>query len=191
MKDDAQFPQRIAADFPFPINAAYADLFNDVLDYALDNILVTGSDKRKERYTYWETLALLRGVMSSPVAGATMLRKKANKKQIISDEDEFGKEHEQSEKELVDAQAYADDNLPVVESASGSESALLQSFADRLDNLSGIERDNKAKEAIAAVRDWLKEGRSPVVFCRYIQTARYFGGLCKSRCCNVRPSPPA
>jgi superfamily II DNA or RNA helicase len=180
MKDDAQFPIRMAADFPFPVNATYAALFNDVLDYTLENILVSGSDKRKERYSYWETLALLRGIMSSPDAGATMLRKKANKKQILVDEDEFGKENDQGEKELVDAQAYADDNLPVIETRNGSETQLLISFAERLEKLSGIENDNKAKEAIAVIRDWLKEGRSPVVFCRYIQTARYFGNLCKN-----------
>ena len=184
MKNDAQFPKRESLDLPFMIDANYGDVFNDVLDYTLDNILVTQGDKRKERYSYWETLALLRGVMSSPLAGAAMLRKKAEKKQIIQEEDEFGKANDSQEKELLDLEASIDDNLPLILNTDstkniGNESKLLIDLADRLSFLSGIEKDPKSKEAIAILKDWLKDDRNPVVFCRYIQTAHYIGKICK------------
>jgi superfamily II DNA or RNA helicase len=184
MKDDAQFPTRESLDYPFLIDAKYGDLFNDVLDYSLDNILITQGDKRKERYSYWETLALLRGVMSSPLAGATMLRKKAEKKQILGEEDEFGKASDVQEKELLDLESTIDDNLPLIlelddTKRNGNESKLLIDFADRLESLSGIEKDPKVREAIAVLKDWLKNDRNPVVFCRYIQTAHYIGKICK------------
>lgn len=178
MKNDAQFPARILMDFPVQVNKTYGDLFNDVLDYALENILVKKGDARKERYTYWETLALLRGIMSSPAAGVAMLRKKADRMSILNEEDDI-KDSNHQEKDLLDAETIADDSLPVITDLNESESSLLNKFAERLELLSGIKSDSKAKEAIAVIKNWLSEERSPVVFCRYIQTSHYLDRLCK------------
>lgn len=178
MKNDAQFPARILMDFPVQVDKTYGDLFNDVLDYALENILVKKGDARKERYTYWETLALLRGIMSSPAAGVAMLRKKADRMSILNEEDDI-KDSNHQEKDLLDAETIADDSLPVITDLAESETSLLNKFAERLEALSGIKSDSKAKEAIAVIKNWLSEERSPVIFCRYIQTAHYLGRLCK------------
>jgi superfamily II DNA or RNA helicase len=180
MKDDAQFPERLSVDIPVHISGEYAEVFNEVLDYSLSNILVTKGDKRKERYTYWETLALLRGIMSSPAAGAAMLRKKAEKHRISGEEDVF--EELPYEAELADARPLADDNLPLIESPEEievSQQQLLTGFAERLEAMKNIENDTKAREAVATLKGWLKEQRNPVVFCRFIQTANYLGALCK------------
>jgi len=180
MKNDAQFPKRIPEDFPVQVSKEYGDLFNEILDYALDNILNTKGDKRKERYTYWETLALLRGVMSSPSAGAAMLKNKAEKKSLVENDPELGTDTSLQESELLDAFAIAEDNLPVAEeSHNETEVGLLKKFASRLEGLGGVESDSKVRETIAIVKNWLKEERNPVVFCRYIQTAHYVGKLCK------------
>jgi superfamily II DNA or RNA helicase len=184
LKDEPQFPERISHDIPFPISKPYGDLLNKVLDYTTNNILVYKGDKRKERYSYWEALALLRGLMSSPLAGATMLRKKAEKKKITDEEDDYPSSTELSGQTILDAESEGDDNLPLgvmqaPEHKGKSETQSLISFAAELEALSGIEKDNKAKEALATIKDWLKDDFSPVVFCRYIPTAHYFGKICK------------
>lgn len=185
MKDDVQFPARQTFDFPYPVDKEYAELFNEVLEYALSNILVVKDDKRKERYTYWETLALLRGVMSSPLAGSIMLKNKAEKKQLPGDEDDFGSSEVPSDPELLDEEETPDDGLPTAllqlsSKDKSSESRLLKNFAERFEKFVGIKHDSKAREALAVLKDWIKQGRNPVVFCRFIQTANYLHELCKS-----------
>jgi len=185
MKNDVQFPVRQTYDFPYPVDKEYAELFNEVLEYALNNILVVKGDKRKERYTYWETLALLRGVMSSPMAGSLMLKNKAEKKQLPGDEDEFGSSEIPSDPELMDEEETPDDSLPTsllqhTTTEKSSESRLLKNFAARFQKFSGIKHDSKAREAVAVLKDWIKQGRNPVVFCRFIQTAKYLHELCAS-----------
>jgi superfamily II DNA or RNA helicase len=177
MKDETQFPSRISFDFPVQLSKQYGDLFNEVLDYAMDNILHSGGDARKERYTYWETIALLRGIMSSPPAGASMLRKKAEKLSILTDEEDYTVQHR--ERYLLDSDEWGDDSLPVIEKLALLENDLLIHFAERLDALANPAEDGKAKEAIAVIKSWLSDSRSPVVFCRYIQTAHYIGRLFK------------
>ncbi len=184
LKEETQFPTRTSHDLPFIESKAYGDLLNKVLDYATNNILVFKGDKRKERYSYWEALALLRGLMSSPLAGATMLRKKAEKKKITDEEDEYPTSTEISGQTILDNESENDDNLPFgiiqpTQEKEKSESQMLLDFANELESLSGIETDNKVKEAVATLKDWLKGGFNTVVFCRYIPTAHYIGKICK------------
>jgi superfamily II DNA or RNA helicase len=184
LKEETQFPTRISRDLPFPVSVAYGDLLNKILDYATNNILVFKGDKRKERYSYWEALALLRGLMSSPLAGVTMLRKKAEKKKITDEEDDYPTSTELPGQTILDNELESDDNLPLgiiqpIEQKEKSESQVLTDFAIELEALSGINSDNKAKEAIATIKDWLKGNYNAVVFCRYIPTAHYIGKICK------------
>lgn len=182
--EETRFPKRLPIDLPYPLSKNYGDLFNDVLDYAWETIENAGNDKRKQRYSYWDVLALLRGVISSPAAGVMMLRKKAAKKQLLLTDDDFISTGEQAEKQIVlDSSESADDSLPLAvlgkTGSSESESKRLHVFADRLNTLIGSGEDTKAREALVQIRDWLKAGYSPVVFCRYIETAKYFGEQCR------------
>ncbi len=184
LKEETQFPTRVSTDLPFPVGKDYGDLLNKVLDYATNNILVFKGDKRKERYSYWEALALLRGLMSSPLAGATMLRKKAEKKKITDEEDDYPTSTEISGQTILDNEPEGDDNLPLgiiqpAEQKQKSETDILIGFAEQLEALSDIKNDNKAKEAVATIKDWLKGNCNTVVFCRYIPTAHYIGKICK------------
>jgi len=160
LKEETQFPTRVSSDLPFHVSKDYGDLLNKVLDYATNNILVFKGDKRKERYSYWEALALLRGLMSSPLAGATMLRKKAEKKKITDEEDDYPTSTELPGQTILDNELESDDNLPLgiiqpTEQKEKSESQILIDFAKELESLSGIANDNKAKEAVATINDWL------------------------------------
>ncbi|MCS6928412.1 MAG: DEAD/DEAH box helicase [Saprospiraceae bacterium] len=188
LNEETHFPERNSIDRDYVMGAAYAELFNEILSYARETIAHQTGDLRKQRYNYWDALALLRGVMSSPAAGVSMLLKKAQKKQIIEEEDSPEQEIEQAneaeEQSVLDSDYATDDNLPLsvlgnAEPVRDAESRRLRAFAKRMEALYGIAYDHKAKEALQIIKNFLKEGYNPIVFCRYIQTANYLGDIFK------------
>ncbi len=48
-------------------------------------------------------------------------------------------------------------------------------MAERLTNLQTIQFDHKAGQTLKIVKQWLKKGYNPVIFCRFIATAKYLG----------------
>jgi len=183
LDEETKFPERNSVDKSFEIGKAYADVFNDILLYAREIVAQNAGDGRKQRYNYWDALALLRGVMSSPAAGISMLVKKAQKKKITDEEDELVSNDAESES-VMDNDFSADDNLPLSILAKGaavneSESKRLLGYAKRMEGLYGIEHDQKAKEALLQIKTYIERGYNPIIFCRYIHTANYLGYIFK------------
>jgi superfamily II DNA or RNA helicase len=183
LDEETKFPERNSVDKPFEIGKNYADVFNDILSYAREIVAQNTGDGRKQRYNYWDALALLRGVMSSPAAGISMLVKKAQKKKITDEEDELVNNEAESES-VMDNDFSNDDNLPLSVLAKGStvndsESKRLLGYAKRMEGLYGIEHDQKAKEALIQIKTYIERGYNPIIFCRYIHTANYLGSIFK------------
>jgi superfamily II DNA or RNA helicase len=188
LDEETKFPERNSIDKDFEIGKAYADVFNDILAYAREIVAQNIGDGRKQRYNYWDALALLRGVMSSPAAGISMLTKKAQKKKITDEEDDpdTSREHEDvaGSDSVMDNDFSTDDNLPLSVLGKGvvikdSETKRLLGYAKRMEGLYGIEHDQKAKEALIQIKTFIERGYNPIVFCRYIQTANYLGQIFK------------
>jgi len=188
LDEETKFPERKSDDLAFAYGKEYAQLFDEILNYARDFIKDGSSDQRKKRFNYWDALALLRGVMSSPASGASMLLKKAQKKKLTEHEeidDDSIVEDEINEAETVlDNDFSIDDNLPTsvvgkTNDISEYESKKLIAFSTRMKELYGIEKDHKAREAVAKIKTWYESGANPIVFCRYIHTANYLGEICK------------
>lgn len=181
LDEETNFPERESVDKPYEIGTSYAELFNDVLNYAREVVADSKGDRRRLRYSYWDVLALLRGIMSSPSAGVSMLINKAKKKQTTFDEQsEVEFENEGEELSVLDADYSSDDNLPLsvlgkAGKISNPESKRLLNFANELEKLKGISLDQKAKQAVSQIKQFINEGHNPIVFCRYIQTANYLG----------------
>ena len=188
LDEETKFPQRISIDKDFEIGKTYADVFNDILAYAREIVAESAGDGRKQRYNYWDALALLRGVMSSPAAGVSMLTKKAEKKRITDEEDDpdnlVDQPNTAEEESVMDADFSTDDNLPLsvlgkAEPIKDAETKRLLDFAKRMESLFGIEHDQKAKEALIQIKTFIERGYNPIIFCRYIQTANYLGTIFK------------
>ena len=78
------FPERIAIDKTsneeYAYKSIYRNLLADLMEYVKTGIKrASNEDRRKQRYIYWDLLALMRGVMSSPDAGISMLQNKIDK----------------------------------------------------------------------------------------------------------------
>lgn len=138
---------------------------------------MSGADKRKQRYIYWDLLALMRGVMSSPDAGISMLRNKIDKREDTSaqntdDDSEQVYVFNEPLKDLLNA----DDVVPeALETTTSADKKEFNSFISQLEHIKQTDADEKVKQALDIVKFSLDSGMNPIVFCQYIQTAEYVG----------------
>lgn len=138
---------------------------------------MSGADKRKQRYIYWDLLALMRGVMSSPDAGISMLQNKIDKREDTSaqntdDDSEQVYVFNEPLKDLLNA----DDVVPeALETTTSADKKEFNSFISQLEHIKQTDADEKVKQALDIVKFSLDSGMNPIVFCQYIQTAEYVG----------------
>lgn len=180
MGEKTLFPERDAGEFAYSLTPAYAAFYNQLLDFARDLALPSKDEKRvRQQMRYWTALALMRGCMSSPLAGLEMLDRRLQNKQL-----EEGEENDLGINPVMDNDQGTDpDNTPshLIEQSSWADSEIKQikSLKVQLEKLSNFKDDLKVKNAADIVTKWLEEKHNPVIFCRYIATAHYVGGLLK------------
>ena len=180
MGEDTPFPDRDTIEWNYDLSPAYAEFFNDVVDFARTLVAPRESGQKTNRVHYWTALGLLRGVMSSPGAGVKMLTTRLDKLVAVEADDaaidegdhalnpvgdqEFGVETDVAPTQVMDEAEWTD-----------QQRRQLRRFATRLDALAGSEDDQKLYAASIVLEDWISHGLYPVVFCRYIETATYLG----------------
>ena len=181
MGEDTPFPDRDTIEWNYDLSPAYAEFFNDVLEFARKLVSPGDSGRRKKRVQYWTALGLLRGVMSSPGAGVKMLATRLDKLVVEAEADdaaadagdaalnpvgdmEFGVETDIAPTQVMEQGDWTD-----------HQRRQLRSFAKRLEAFAGPEDDQKLYAASIVLEDWILNGFQPVVFCRYIETANYLG----------------
>jgi superfamily II DNA or RNA helicase len=168
-RDGTLFPKRDPDkpdELTYRLTGAWEQFLENVLDYCAAIVERAEGDERKQRLNFWGTLALMRCVASSPAAAVQALRTRAGLEEP-SLEDEL-------EDRVFDGSADAlpeDDVEPLID----AERRELASLIDEAENLRGLSGDPKLKELTGHLRELIDEGFNPVVFCRYITTARYLG----------------
>jgi len=179
------FPKRIQLEQDqYSIASEYSSLLSDLIKYIKSGVSqLNTADKRKQRYLYWDLLALMRGVMSSPDSGISMLQNKINKANDDSaaeDSEEVSRVFAFNDnlKDLLNA----DDVVPeAYETANFSDKNKFRSFIKTLEHIKETDSDNKVKAALEYVVFALNSGMNPIVFCQYIQTAEYVGRYISER----------
>ena len=175
--EETPFPKRIPDEHPYRLSAAYKTVYWEVFRFVQDMIKGIGQPiNRQQRIQYWTALALLRGIISSPAAGALMLHNRADRLAAddAGEEDlenpaadsDYGQEGDTEPTQLLDKTPWTAGQLQ-----------RFRELAQRVEQLRGLETDHKAAEALHAVRAWLADGFNPIVYCRYIATAQYLGEL--------------
>ena len=137
-------------------------------------------NKRTTRIRYWAALALLRGIMSSPQAGLEMLQ---NRQQRLLEDDEIKAAEAIKNPVLFEDEGESDfTQSELLDNAELNKDQIseLKRLAAELDKLKGIKEDQKIARAVKQLKEWLKEGHQPIVFCKYIATAQYVGEILKS-----------
>ncbi len=176
MGEETPFPRRDSGEISYDLSAGYGALFDHILDFARKLVTGGAASDREQRVHYWTALGLLRGVMSSPAAGVEMLRKRLEglkaEPEAIEQTDDDNPVHDSADGFLTDltpGETFAQ------MSWSDSQKRVLSGFARDLEALSGPQNDRKLSAAASTLASWLRDGFQPVVFCRYLATARYLG----------------
>jgi superfamily II DNA or RNA helicase len=173
--EKTDFPQRDSKEVEYNLSEDYKIILNDLLAFARKVNTSDLQTSSKKKFRYFAILSLLRGVMSSPAAGIEMLSKKA----LNISEEAFDDEVIQNP--VADTEGTESDALPfeILDKSElkKSEAKFLNELADKLEKV----KDNKAAEALRVSLQWIKEGFHPVIFCRFIETAKYLGEYFKGQ----------
>lgn len=170
------FPERETAEETYKLTDAYKRLFDRVLNYARETVLKQGEGYR-QRVRWWSALALLRSLASSPAAAAATLRSRAATTEADNeaDVDDIGR---RTVLDLMnDETAEGIDVIPGsdIGELSGDETnhrRRLLEMARAAEALQG-EADKKLERLITIVKDLVRDGYNPIVFCRFIPTVDY------------------
>jgi len=183
LNEDTEFPgDRLFRDAPYSLTPAYRELLDDAIAYARERVTNAGdAGRREQRVAWWSAIALLRSLVSSPRAAAQTLltRSQAAAATSAAEADILGRP--------VTAD-MADDNPDGIDASPGADAgdliaghggtpdparARLLDLAHRAAALEGPDQDKKLALLTRTLKELLAEGRSPIVFCRYIPTSEY------------------
>lgn len=170
------FPERLEKEESYHLHPDYKQFFNRVLAYTRESVTSRHQDHRY-RVRYWSALALLRALASSPAAAAATLRTRAGvvDTENVEEADEIGR------RTVLDMDLEAgDEALDVIPGSDidkfaddpTRERRKLLEFARDAERLTG-QKDLKLQKTAELVKDLLKEGFKPIIFCRFINTAEY------------------
>lgn len=176
LNEETPFPDRDTVEIGYKLSPEYAYLYEQSLKFAR-GLTLTAMERKGNKARYWAALALLRGVMSSPAAGYEMLKKKQEKP---PDEQEIPEDAENPNIEKLESESDIEpSDLMDLAGLNRTEKQQLESLEKTILSLHSLKYDWKAKKALQDIHQWLKEGFHPIIFCRFIATAKYFGQVLK------------
>lgn len=170
-QDTSIFARRFTTEITYALTGAWGDFFDSVREYCVG--LATRAEESQgqhARMIWYATLALLRCVSSSPAAAVRALTTRLDGSLDAIEESEEGEENDR----LYDGHAgelTQSDLEPAA--AMDEESTRLKQLIATAEKLSGTKGDPKLAGLVTHLRQLLKDGFRPVVFCRYIATAQY------------------
>jgi superfamily II DNA or RNA helicase len=177
LDEDTPFPKdRETKETAYKLSKPYNSLFHSVLEFVREQVVDDADGEVRQRVRWWSALALLRALASSPRAAAKTLstRASAGAADTAEEADRFGRATvldlaDDEAIESADVTPGADAELDDAETATRKR---LREFARRAKALEGKE-DVKLATLVKTVKGLLALGHSPIVFCRFIDTAEY------------------
>ena len=166
---DRNFPSRKVSEVTYKLNGPWKQFFDHVLDYCR-GMLAGHSLESYQDYIYWyATLGLLRCASSSPAAAVQALQNRLDK---LSEEETANGPDESRVADFDETEAS--DITPAV--VLEEQAAALELIKEDAAALAGRSDDPKLDCLIKLLSgDMLKGDKPfrPIVFCRYIETAKY------------------
>lgn len=184
-QEGSLFPERLTAEVTYKLSGEWADIFQEVLNYARELVEREEEGTLKARMNWWAALALLRCISSSPQAAIRALNTRIDN--AFGDDETELTELQQAEvletqgtTTVLDGGEDLDSADDVEPGAAVTEDlARLEALVDRARALRS-NNDPKLKALSKQLKPMLEEGYNPVVFCRYIATAEYLADQLKS-----------
>jgi superfamily II DNA or RNA helicase len=182
MGSETNFPNRESDEISYQLSESYSKLFEAVLSYCRETISRTSG--RSQRVRYWAAISILRCLMSSPGAAEAMLE--ARQGRVGSTEEIVETEANEDidgtfRLQILDSSDTdeAPDYVPtgaIDDETSGytdRELQALNGFLRQAKSLSGPTKDAKLAALIIRIDQLLSDGYRPIIYCRFIATARY------------------
>lgn len=173
---DTIFPKREDAEQTYNLSDEYKHLFKRILKYAREIVTDPETNKHRQRVRWWSALALLRSLASSPAAAEATLKQRAVTADTLNavEADDIGR---RTVLDIDDESTEATDLIPGSDSGEDTDEDkrnrhLLLDMAREAEKLKG-DKDNKLQEAIKLIKQIVKDGFNPIIFCRFIPTAEY------------------
>ncbi len=181
LNEDTPFPDRDTREIAYKLSPEYLSFFHTAQNFARG--LTRGvAGEKGAKGKYWAALALLRGIMSSPQAGIEMLKGRMIKRtEEDLHEDWFNMEDNPVIERIEEDSDITQTDLLLQAELSRTEIDKLRSMSIQLDELALSGKDKKAENALKIAREWLMQGFNPIIFCRYIATAKYIGEILKQQ----------
>jgi len=174
--EETPFPERDPSEETYDLSPPYRELFERVYKFSRE-LVQTGETLSgwKKRIRYWTALALLRCVMSSPAAALSALRKRERGLLIdeeITDESCSPYVYDPTDQETLDVQPghILDEGESDL---SEGDRKRLREFGRLAEQIRSGENDLKVNKCCEIIRNLLREGYRPIVWCRYIATSDY------------------
>ncbi|MFD7060807.1 helicase-related protein [Streptomyces sp. NPDC059906] len=169
------FPSdRYFKDETYKLSPEYRALLDDAIAYASERVEeADGRGRREARIAWWSAIALLRSLVSSPRAASQTLRTRSAAA-VAASAEEADKLGAPLNSDAADSDSMEGmDVAPGAETAEDDPRSRLAELADRAAELEGPAQDLKLKALIKHLKSLLADGYHPIVFCRYIPTAKY------------------
>lgn len=168
------FPKRDSKEIGYKLSERYELFYKDILQFAR-GISKDGSQVGSTTIRYWAALALLRGVMSSPATAVEMLQNRQMRKMEDEEQEIYQTQSNPLFENLEDDSDNS--NLELIDNSNLDHNEIqeLNQLSETAKHLFGITHDWKAQRTVDLIKEWLKEDHNPIVFCKYISTAKYIG----------------
>lgn len=170
---DTSFPTRLSLDLSYSFSNDFRQMFDAVLDYARDYVEEGEQKEQKGLARYWSALGLLRCLSSSPAAAiATLKNRVAISEQAEESIENLGRRAVLDEDD-VEETAVMDEEFAGTDDADGSIMRKRQEeLVKQLEGFKGS-NDVKLQSIIKQLKKLIKEGKRPILFCRFVHTAEY------------------
>ncbi len=173
------FPEKLTTEVTYKLTGDWQTLFNDIMRYAKELVESEESGTFKERLKWWAALGLLRCISSSPGAAVSALNNRLVN--ALTAEEGIEPTEEEINAFLMGDGINAvydgdeDNSLPMDAEpalATSQDATQIKALIAKAQTLKAG-KDPKFKLLKKHLKELVKEGYNPVIFCRYIATAEY------------------
>jgi superfamily II DNA or RNA helicase len=184
MQEATPFPEREDGEETYKLHPDYKALFDRALAYARQTVRGSDGVSHRQRVRWWSALALLRALASSPAAAAATLLTRAQVADTatVVEADDCGRRSvlDQDTEDLANISDVVPGAQADEYALSERDRRLLREMATQAQALEGA-KDTKLLKALSLLEGFLKDGYSPLVFCRFIATAKYLEAELRAR----------
>jgi superfamily II DNA or RNA helicase len=173
LNEDTSFPERDSKEIGYTLTPDYQFFYQNLIRFARGISAVESDNKQTKLLRSWAAIALIKGAMSSPTMAVEMLERR--KVKLNSEDEEFVTPSEEDTlfEDLENNSDIPRQDLFEKLDFKQNEIAALEDLQHEAQLLSTGNVDRKMETTIKLVKQWIKEGFDPIIFCHYIATAHY------------------